>query len=233
MTGLRARQPRNSSLILKRQEIFLLSKLSRSVLWPTQFVFNGYWGQSGRRVMLATHLHPVLGLRMNEMYLYCPIELYGMHGDNLTSAVRMHTITSHHQLLACTPLPHTLSCWHAHHYLTPYSSETHSKSRVFPSTFSSPNLYLPFIFSHWNFACFIFDICLHTKISVLFLECAVHFLLWFWELSAIISLPFSSCHRCALYFFVKHSLNSALTGDRRGAQCFGGETWGDEISWKT
>jgi hypothetical protein len=61
------------------------------------------------------------------------------------------------------------------------------------------------------------DICLHINISVLSLECAVYFLLWFWELSAIISLPFSPCHRCALYFFVKHNLNSALLGDRRGA----------------
>jgi len=76
--------------------------------------------------MLATHLHPVLGLRMNEMYLYCPIELYGMHGDNLTSAVRMHTITSHPQLFACTPLPHTLSCLHAHHYLTPSAVRMHT-----------------------------------------------------------------------------------------------------------
>jgi hypothetical protein len=25
------------------------------------------------------------------------------------------------------------------------------------------------------------------------------------------------CHRCALYFFVKYNLNSALIGDRRGA----------------
>jgi hypothetical protein len=171
MTELRARQPRNSSLILKRQEIFLLSKLSGSVLWPTQFVFSGYWGHSGRGVMLATHIHPVLGLRMIELYLYCPIELYSMHGDNMTSAVHMHTITSyssrshahhyltsravhmhtitsHPHLFTCTPLLHTPNCSHAHHYLTPYSSETHSKSHVFPSTFSSPNLYLPFIFSH-------------------------------------------------------------------------------------
>jgi len=47
--------------------------------------------------MLPTHLHPVLGLRMIELYLYCSIELYGMHGDNLT-AVPMHTITSHPQV---------------------------------------------------------------------------------------------------------------------------------------
>jgi hypothetical protein len=126
MTELRAGQPRNCSLILTRQEIFLLPKSSGSVPWPTQFVFNGYWGQSGRGVMLATHLHPVLGLRMTELYLYCPIELYGMQGDNLTSAVRLHTITSHPQLFACTPLPHTLSYSHAHHYLTPSVIRMHT-----------------------------------------------------------------------------------------------------------
>ena len=93
-------------------------------------------GRSGRGVM-ATDLHPVLGLRMIELYLYCPIELYGMHGNNLTSAVRMHTITSHPQLFACTPLPHTLSYSHARHYLIPSAIRMHtitSHSRLFACT---------------------------------------------------------------------------------------------------
>ena len=65
-----------------------------------------------------------------------------------SSAIRMHIITSHPQLFVRTSLPHTLSYSHAHHYLTPCSSETHSRSNVFLSTFSSPNLSSPFIFSH-------------------------------------------------------------------------------------
>ena len=63
---------------------------------------------------------------MIEIHLYCPIEVYGMHGDNLTSALHMHTITSHSQLLACTQLPHTLSYSHAHHYLTPSAIHMHT-----------------------------------------------------------------------------------------------------------
>jgi hypothetical protein len=44
---------------------------------PSSLLYNGYWGQRGRGVVLNTNLHLVPGTRMLELYFQFPIRLHG------------------------------------------------------------------------------------------------------------------------------------------------------------